>query len=143
MNASDAAQAATLSPTFWLWGVGIVFQTVVFSVVGTWAVSRFIDKMIEKIRNEIDEVVEKLAAADSKVSKETGDSIYAMRQHVSNIERDFDKRCHAMELKAADARAHDLEFFARRESVREIAEEMRDGFDKVSRKIDEIRDRHA
>lgn len=144
MSANDIQLAAqgvnALGPTFWLWGAGIVFQTVVFSVIGTWAVSRFIDRMIEKIRKEIDEVVDKLAAADTKVAKETGDTITAMRQHVSNIERDFDKRCHGIEKKALEDRNHDLEYFARRESVREIAEEMRDGFEKVSKKIDEIRE---
>lgn len=145
VSANDIQLAAqgvnVLGPVFWLWGIAIIFQTLVFGALGAWGVSRFINKLIAEIRKEIAEAVKDLTAANENVKQQTGDSVAAMRQHVQNMERCFEQRCHAIEKKALEDRNHDLEFFARRESVRDIAEEMRDGFEKVSKKIDEIRDR--
>lgn len=149
-----AHAASVIGPAFWLWGIAIVFQTAVFAALGAWAVSRFINKLIEKIRTEIDEAVKALTEADSKVEKVTGDSINAMRQHVSNHERECEKRFHALEKKVLEDKAHYLEFFVRRGSfdrvtqkiendVDALAQEMRGGFEKISGKIDEIRDRKA
>jgi N6-adenosine-specific RNA methylase IME4 len=83
-----------------------------------------------------------------------GDTIAAMRQHVSNMEREFDKRCHAIELTAEKNRNHDLEHFVRRGSflhvtgkiesaVNRLASDVNSQFDKMAEKIDEIRDRKA
>jgi hypothetical protein len=158
MNASDiqlAAQAATsIGPVFWLWGIAIIFQTFVFGILGAWGVSRFINRLISEIRKEIAEAVKELTNADQKVEKQTGDTIAAMRQHVSNIERDFDRRCHAIELKAEKDRNHDLEHFVRRDSflhvtgkiesaMERLATDVNSQFDKMAEKIDEIRDRKA
>lgn len=148
------AEALSLSPTFWLWGVAIIFQTAVFSVIGTWAVSRFVNRLSADIRKEISDAVKALADADTKVAKETGDSLNAMRQHVSNVERETEKRFHAVEKKALEQRVEFLEQFVRRDSflhvtqkiegeVDNLAKEMREGFEKVFTKIDEIRDRKA
>ncbi|MBX3514750.1 MAG: hypothetical protein KF826_14695 [Xanthobacteraceae bacterium] len=145
MTASDiqiAAQAAqVVGPSFWLLAIIVIAQTVVFSIVGTWVVSRFIGRLISDIRKEIHKAVAELTSADAKVAKETGDSIQAMRQHVSNVERDTEKRCHAIEKKALEDRAEFLEHFVRRDSFLHVTQKIESVVEKLDAKIDEIRDR--
>lgn len=151
MNANDIQMVAhgahSIGPTFWIWGLAILAQTALFSIIGTWAVSRFVDRVIEKLQGRIDAAVKALTEADSKVSKETGDSVAAMRQHVQNVEREIEKRFHAVEKKALEDKAHYLEFFMRRESFRnefdKFSADVKDQFKAMADKIDEIRDRKA
>jgi ElaB/YqjD/DUF883 family membrane-anchored ribosome-binding protein len=133
--------ASELGPTFWLWGVAILFQTAVFAAVGTWAISRFINRLISEIRKEIQKAVEELEGADKTAAKETGDTIAAMRQHVENVERETEKRCHAIEKKALEDRAEFFEEFVRRSSFLHVTQKIESAVGALSNKIDDIRDR--
>lgn len=135
------AVAAELGPTFWLWGIAILFQTAVFAAVGTWAISRFINRLISEIRKEIQSAVAELESADKTVAKETGDTIGAMRQHIQNLEREFLGRLHSIEKKMLEDLRSALETFVRRDSFLSITQKLENAIERLDGKIDEIRDR--